>query len=61
MKQSNLITALVVSGMSTQWSRHYLRSAGFSKMQTEAILLATAERMIVTGNILYCRFILDSV
>ena len=54
MKQSNLITALVITGMTTQWARHYIRQAGFSKSKTESILDWVSENMMVTGNIIFC-------
>ena len=59
MKQSNLITALVITGMTTRWTRLYLRQVGFSNYRTESILYWISENLMVTGNILFCRSVLN--
>jgi hypothetical protein len=59
MKQNNLITALVITGMTTQWARYYIRKIGFSNSQTESILDWISENLMVTGNIIFCQSVLD--
>ena len=60
MKQSNLITALVITGMTTRWARLYLRQVGgFSNRRTESILYWISENLMVTGSIFFCRCVLD--
>ena len=64
MRQSNTLTALVISAMEVNWSRHYMRSVGIPKNEAEMVIKGTTAKATDTrlsGDIKYVRFVLDTV
>ena len=64
MRQSNTLTALVISAMEVNWARHYMRSVGIPKNEVEMVIkgsTAKASDTRLSGEITYVRFVLDTV
>ena len=59
MKQSNTITALIISAMETNWVRHYLRGVGMLPVLARITCLELAEGDRISGDVIRVRFILD--
>ena len=61
MKQSNTITALVITGWKTNWGRHYLKDVGFNATQVKSIMFWITDNKHITGDIKICEFVLNGI